>query len=145
MKRIMFVGRSEAGKTSLTQAMRGEDLHYHKTQYVNFDDIIIDTPGEYAEAKDLASALMLYSFETDVIGMLLSAIEPFSLYPPACTAVSNRECIGIVTKIDHAMADADQAERWLRLAGCKKIFRLSSKTGEGVQNLIDYLRSSEKS
>jgi len=41
----MFIGRSEAGKTTLTQAMKGNTITYHKTQYVNHYDVIIDTPG----------------------------------------------------------------------------------------------------
>ena len=44
----MFAGRSEAGKTSLTQALKGEAITYQKTQSVCFHDVIIDTPGEYA-------------------------------------------------------------------------------------------------
>lgn len=51
MRKIMFVGRSESGKTTLTQAMKGKKIIYHKTQYVNHYDVIIDTPGEYAETK----------------------------------------------------------------------------------------------
>ena len=35
MKKIFLMGRSEAGKTSLTQALKGEELHYVKTQYTN--------------------------------------------------------------------------------------------------------------
>ena len=61
MRKIIFVGRSEAGKTSLTQAMRGETVTYHKTQYVNCYDVIIDTPGEYAETARVAHALATYS------------------------------------------------------------------------------------
>ena len=33
MKKLVLIGRSEAGKTTLTQALRGEKIHYHKTQY----------------------------------------------------------------------------------------------------------------
>ena len=57
MKKIMLVGRSGAGKTTLTQAMKGRRITYHKTQYINNYDVIIDTPGEYAENKTLARAL----------------------------------------------------------------------------------------
>ena len=57
MRKIMFVGRSEFGKTTIMQAMKGEKITYHKTQYVNHFDVIIDTPGEYAETKELAGAL----------------------------------------------------------------------------------------
>lgn len=49
MKKFVLIGRSEAGKTTLTQALRGEKIHYHKTQYVNNFDVIVDTPGEYAQ------------------------------------------------------------------------------------------------
>ena len=53
MKKMFLMGRSEAGKTSLIQALNGEELHYIKTQYTNLDDDTIDTPGEYAESKHI--------------------------------------------------------------------------------------------
>lgn len=140
MRKIIFIGRSESGKTTLTQAMKGEKITYHKTQYVNHFDVIIDTPGEYAETKNLGGALAMYSFEADVVGLLLSAIEPYSLYPPCVTPIANREVVGIVTKIDHPMADPERAAEWLRLAGCEKIFYISSYTGEGVAELLEHLR-----
>lgn len=102
--------------------------------------MIIDTPGEYAETKTLGGALAVYSYEADVVGLLLSAIEPYSLYPPNVTTLCNREVIGIVTKIDHPQANVRQAEEWLRLAGCEKIFRISSYTGEGVPELLEFLK-----
>ena len=75
MKRIIFLGRTGCGKTSLTQAIRGNKIKYHKTQYINYYDVIIDTPGEYAENHHLGRALALYSYEADVVGLLLSATE----------------------------------------------------------------------
>ena len=71
MKKIIFIGRSECGKTSLKQAMRGEKISYQKTQYVNHFDVIIDTPGEYIETKMLGGALALYSYEADVVLSLI--------------------------------------------------------------------------
>lgn len=138
------MGRTGCGKTSLTQAIRGKKVEYHKTQYINYHDVVIDTPGEYAENHHLARALALYSYEADVVGLLLSATENYSLYSPNITCMANREVIGVVTKIDREDADADRAERWLRLAGCKNVFRLSSHTGEGIENLLDFLENKEK-
>ena len=86
MKKIILMGRSECGKTTLTQALKGDVIHYHKTQYINHYDVVIDTPGEYAENATLAKALALYTYEADVVGLLLSATEPYSLYPPCVTA-----------------------------------------------------------
>ena len=99
MKKIIFMGRSEAGKTTLTQAMRGEKIHYHKTQYMNHFDVIIDTPGEYAQTAWLARALALYTYEADIVGLLVAATEPYCLFPPCCTSTCNREVVGIVTMI----------------------------------------------
>ena len=91
MRKIILIGRSECGKTTLTQALKGDVITYHKTQYINHYDVVIDTPGEYAETVNLGRALALYSFEADVTGLLLSSIEPYSLYPPCCAACFLRQ------------------------------------------------------
>lgn len=140
MKKIILMGRSEAGKTTLTQAMRGETIQYHKTQYINNFDVIIDTPGEYAQTAKLGRALALYTYEADVVGLLLSSTEPYSLYPPCVTSQCNREVIGIVTKINDEGANPGRAEEWLRLAGCTTIFFVDSTTGEGVAEILTYLK-----
>ena len=140
MRKIILIGRSGAGKTTLTQALKGEEIHYHKTQYVNYSSCIIDTPGEYAQTHELGYALALYSYEADVVGLLLSAEEPYSLYPPNITCMVNREVIGIITHTDSLKARVDRAERWLRLSGCRKLFYVNSLAGEGVGKILDYLR-----
>ena len=75
MKKIILMGRSECGKTTLTQALKGDVISYQKTQYINHYDVVIDTPGEYAETTTLARALALYAYEADVVGLLLNATE----------------------------------------------------------------------
>ena len=140
MKKIILIGRVAAGKTTLTQALRGEDIHYYKTQYINYLDNIIDTPGEYTELRQTSGALALYAYEADIVGLVLSANEPYSIFSPCITSLVNREVVGIITGIDKPDANVERVERWLRLAGCKKIFPLSAYTGEGVKDLLNYLR-----
>jgi len=140
MKKIILMGRTGCGKTTLIQALKGEKIQYHKTQYVNNFDTFIDTPGEYAENVDLGMALILYSYEADVIGLLLNATEEYSLFSPNSTAGATREVVGIVTQIDRENARPDMAENWLKLAGCKKIFHVSSYTGDGIPEILNYLR-----
>ena len=142
MKKMLLVGRSESGKTTLTQALKGKKVSYHKTQYINYHDVIIDTPGEYAENRNLSQALALYSYEADVVGLLISATEPYSLFPPNIAPCVNREVIGIVTKIDQDDADPIQAEIWLRLTGCQKVFHVSAVTSDGISDLLAYLLES---
>ena len=139
MKKIILIGRVAAGKTTLTQALNGEDIHYYKTQYINYLDTIIDTPGEYTELRQTSGALALYAYEADVVGLVLSANEPYSIFSPCITSLVNREVVGIITGIDKPDARPDRVERWLRLAGCKKIFPVSAYTGEGLDKLIEFL------
>lgn len=139
MKRIIFMGKSGAGKTTLTQKIKNCPVEYHKTQYINFHDMVIDTPGEYAENANLAAALALYSYEADVVGLLISARDTYSLFPPNITCLVNREVIGIVTHIDENGAQPKKAEKWLKLSGCKRIFCVDAKSGNGVEKLISYL------
>ena len=140
MRKMVMMGRSECGKTTLKQALKGKKLQYEKTQAVNYFDIIIDTPGEYAQCTDLARALALYAYEADYVALLMAADEPYSLYPPSCAGVSSRPVIGIITQIDKPNADIDRAQYWLRLAGANPIFPVSSYEGTGLWDLLTFLK-----
>lgn len=137
----MLTGRSECGKTTLTQALKGNKIAYQKTQSVDHGEFLIDTPGEYIQDRHLGAAVALYAYEAEVVGLLLSATEPYTLYGPCVTSMCNREVIGIVTKINDEGANPQRAEGWLRLAGCEKIFFVDSVTGEGIDKLINYLEN----
>jgi ethanolamine utilization protein EutP len=145
MRKIMLVGRVGSGKTTLTQVLKGQKVTYQKTQYINYHDVVIDTPGEYAETKELARGLAVYSFEADVIGLLLNSTEPYSLYPPNIDGAVNRDLIGIVTQIDHPDGDPAQAQRWLELTGADPIFHVSAVTGDGIDELLEYLGATAES
>lgn len=140
MKRLFLLGRSEAGKTSLTQALRGEDLHYHKTQYTNTSALVIDSPGEYAETKKRALGLACFGFEAETHALLVAADEPFPIFEPGCQCFTNRPLIGIITKIDSPLANIPRARLWLTNSGCCKIFEVNNATREGVDKLIEYLQ-----
>ena len=102
-------------------------------------DTIIDTPGEYTELRQTSGALALYAYEADVVGLVLSANEPYSIFSPNITCLVNREVVGIVTGIDKPDANPELVESWLRLAGCQKVFHVSSYTGEGIEEILKYL------
>ena len=132
MRKLILMGRSHAGKTTLTQALRGEEIHYYKTQDIHHYESVIDTPGEYAQSHRLGKALALYTYEADVVGILVAANEPYSLFPPGVSAQAN---------IDREDANVPLADRWLELAGVTKIFHVNSLKGEGVAEIIDFLRN----
>jgi ethanolamine utilization protein EutP len=141
MNKVILIGRSGSGKTTLTQALRGQKISYAKTQMVAKEDFLIDTPGEYIESRNFGGALAVYAYESDIVGLLLSATEPYSLYSPNIIGMVNRPVVGIVTEIDMPRANIQRAENWLKLAGCKKIFKVSAVTGEGIEELKAFLKT----
>lgn len=140
MKKMFLMGRSEAGKTSLIQAMNGEELHYEKTQYTKRDDNTIDSPGEYAESKRFSVGLACFSFEADVVALVQAADEPFSLFAPCVQSFILRPVIGIITKTDSKYANVPMVREWMENAGCERIFEVNNVNGEGVSELLDYLK-----
>ena len=119
-KRIMLIGRSGAGKTTLRQALSGKSTEYEKTQAVSMDSRIIDTPGEYIQTKNLGTALAIYSYEADIIGLLISATEPYSLFSPNITCMTEKEVIGIITQKDKENAKPENAENGFVLPAAKR-------------------------
>ena len=141
VRKLYLAGRSEAGKTTLIQALKGASIGYDKTQYVNTWDIFIDTPGECYESKFTKASLALacFSFESDLVGVLAGADEPYSILGWGLPTAINRPLIGIVTKCDSEKANIPMARLWLENAGCFKIFEVDSVTGRGIQELREYL------
>ncbi len=133
------MGRSEAGKTSLTQALKGEELHYVKTQYTSSEDNTIDSPGEYAESKSFSVGLACFSFEADVVAVVQAADEPFNLFSASLRSFILRPLIGIITKIDSPYANIPMVRQWMMNAGCERIFLINNVNREGIGELISYL------
>ena len=139
MKKIFLMGRSEAGKTSLTQALKGEELHYHKTQYTYSEEDTIDSPGEYTESKRFGIGLACFSFEADVVAIVQAADEPFNLFSDGSRNFLLRPLIGIITKVDSPHANIPMVRQWMENMRCERIFEINNVTREGIDELMEYL------
>ena len=135
MKKVFLMGRSEAGKTSLTQALKGEELHYHKTQYTNSNEDTIDSPGEYAESKHFSVGLACFS-----VAIVQAADEPFNLFSDGSRCFLLRPLIGIITKVDSPYANLPMVRQWMQNMGCEHIFEVNNVTREGIPELMAYLQ-----
>ena len=140
-KRIILIGRSAAGKTTLCQRINQEDLIYHKTQTVQvINQTMIDTPGEYLERRYFRGALMVTATDADVVLLVQDATEDGTMFPPAYNTQFAKPTLGVVTKSDIAAPEqVEHAKRYLRMAGAEKLFVTSSVSGEGVEELLRFL------
>ncbi|MBJ7221581.1 MULTISPECIES: EutP/PduV family microcompartment system protein [unclassified Brenneria] len=147
MRRIMLIGPSQCGKTSLIQRLHGETPRYQKTQAIDWRDGAIDTPGEYLENRCLYSALLASAGEAEVIGLVQNADAGQSWFAPLFACVFNQPVIGIISKADTVSDPARLA--WaadsLRQAGAHTLFTTSAQTGLGMAELMAYLDTAGES
>lgn len=142
MKKVMFIGRTGTGKTTLTQALNNEKIEYKKTQSLEFSDFIIDTPGEYIENKAYYNALIVTSADADVIALLQDATTEQSIFPPGFGSIFAKPVIGIVTKVNK-VSDENELEKskeFLKTATCEKIFLVDSLENKGIEELREFLK-----
>lgn len=135
--RMILIGHTYAGKTTLCQYINHESLRYYKTQTVQvINNTLIDTPGEYIERTYMRGALMVTSTDADLIALVQCATDQDTIFPPAYSSLYAKPCIGIITKADAAdEAQIARAHEYLRLAGAREIFVTSTYTGQGLKEL----------
>jgi len=139
-KRIMLIGRSMAGKTTLCQYLMNEQLHYKKTQTIQLllDNSVVDTPGEYFEHR-FWGALSVTATQVDYVVLVQQATENGTMFPPGFAWSFGKPSVGIVTKADLGTEEQiEKAKKYLKLAGAKEIFVTSSYTGQGVEDFLNY-------
>ncbi|WP_251866323.1 EutP/PduV family microcompartment system protein [Enterococcus malodoratus] len=145
MKRVIFIGETGSGKTTLMQLLNDWEIKYHKTQQVYFTDNVIDTPGEFMENRFYYNALVSSAVGADCIAVVQSITSRQNYFPPCFSSRFTKPMIGIITKTDleHTEADYDLAQKRLRLAGAQKVFSLSAVNQEGISGLKNFLLTDE--
>jgi ethanolamine utilization protein EutP len=139
MKRLILVGKRGSGKTTLIQKLLNLDIKYKKTQTIEFQQNMIDTPGEYLENRQYNKALLSASIECDGVLLLKDCTDMDCIYPPGYALMFNKRSVGIVTKIDCEDKDIENSIICLQNAGVEKIFLISCFTDDGVDALKEYL------
>jgi len=135
MERLMLIGKTGVGKTSLIQAINKESLKYKKTQAMEFYEGIVDTPGEYIENKRFYNAIVSMSYDVTIIGLVQDAESGHSYFPPGFAKMFNKKVIGIITKIDSNAADVSKAKKILNSAGAEVIYRVSALDNIGIDDI----------
>lgn len=141
MKKIILIGGTKAGKTTLLEALKGKEYREieKRTQSLEYENKAIDTPGEYIENRRFYTSLISAAQDAAVIGLVADATAEQYFLPPAFASAFARPVIGIVTKIDSDEADLEYARETLEMSGAEKIFFTSAVTRAGLNGLAQYI------
>ncbi|MBS4537837.1 EutP/PduV family microcompartment system protein [Clostridium sp. D2Q-11] len=140
MKKVILIGEIGCGKTTFVQSLKEIDMEYKKTQTMEYYENVIDTPGEYLENRRYYNALIVSSYDCDVIGLVQDSSSKKCSFPPSFASIFAKPVIGIITKIDKESKDLEYATACLKLAGVKEIFKVSAVEKVGIDQFKDYLK-----
>lgn len=141
MKKVIFMGKTGCGKTTLCQKINDMDIKYKKTQSVEVYNKSIDTPGEYIENRFYYKALIVTSADADIIALVYDCTVEEAYIPPGFASMFMKDVIGIITKIDLVDDDKpiERATEMLKNAGVSRIFKVNTLDGTGIDELVDYI------
>lgn len=141
MKKIIFMGKTGCGKTTLCQKLDQLELKYKKTQSIDLYADAIDTPGEYIENRGFYNALMVAATDAKIIGIVYDATQERNYIAPGFASRFSRDVIGIITKINLATkTQIDYAYEMLKMIGVNTIFKVDTIDNVGIDELFKYLK-----
>lgn len=138
-KQVMIIGPVGAGKSTLLKTLELIQGDVRKTESIQYSPLAIDTPGEMMQIPYLYNAFILNSTRASSIIFMVNA-KKYTRLPPKIALALKSPAFGVVSQIDGADEDGiRRARASLETAGLKKIFCVSSFTGEGIEELKDFL------
>ncbi|HEY8891979.1 MAG TPA: EutP/PduV family microcompartment system protein [Clostridium sp.] len=144
-KRIMVIGPTNCGKTSLVNSLNDYDGPLRKTQDIIYVKNTIDTPGSYIENAWMYKHLIATAQDASHVLILIDQSRCASVYSPGFAKVFKCPVIGVITKIDLMAENENLCIQQLKEIGVPKpYFKISIASGIGIEALKEYLFTFEK-
>ncbi|OOB80561.1 MAG: ethanolamine utilization protein EutP [Epulopiscium sp. Nuni2H_MBin003] len=139
--RVIFIGKTGCGKTTLCQKLDELTIKYKKTQTVEIYNNAIDTPGEFLENKQYYSAIIVSAVDAEMVAVVADPTVDENFIPPSLAGTFNKEMIGIITKRSIVKDNTLllKARNALEQAGSSQIFEVDTIYDVGVEDLFKYI------
>jgi ethanolamine utilization protein EutP len=139
-KRIMVIGPTNCGKTTLVHALNDENRPIRKTQNLIFGKNTIDVPGSYIENAWMYKYLISAVQDASHVLVLVDQSNCTEVYSPGFARVFRCPVIGVITKVDLMPENEDLCIQQLRKIGVHEpYFKISIPSGKGISALKEFL------
>lgn len=139
-KRIMVIGPTKCGKTTLVHELNYDKRPIKKTQNIIFGMNTIDVPGSYLENSWMYKYIISAAQDASHVLILVDQSNPVNVYSPGFAKIFRCLCIGVITKVDLMPENEEICIGQLKQIGVSEpYFKISAKTGEGISALKEFL------
>lgn len=139
-KRVMIIGTTKSGKTTLANALNDSDGPIKKTQDIIYGKNTIDIPGSYIENTWMYKHLIAISQDASHLLILVDQSRYDSVYSPGFAKSFKCPVIGIITKADLMIEDDELCYKQFKEIGIDKpYYKISALSGIGMEALKERL------
>ena len=137
--RIMLVGESHCGKSSIIRALTHEEYRPRKALAPVYFRNFVDTPSEFLENRRFFRAFITASAHCDAIVFVQDATRSWCMLHPGLARMFNRKVVGVISRSDHERANVERARRFLANTGVRDVVEARLREEGGSEKLREAL------
>ena len=139
-KRIMVIGPSRCGKTTLVNSLNDYKGQLRRSQDIIYGKNTIDVPGSYIENAWMYKHIIAAAQDASYILLLIDQSRCVEVYPHGFAKSFRCPVIGVITKCDLMPENEDKCFRQLKRIGVlEPYFHISFPREIGIEALKKYL------
>ena len=144
-KRVMVIGPTKCGKTTLVNALNDFHGPLRKTQDIIYGKNTIDVPGSYIENPWMYKHIIAASQDASHVLILVDQSRCVNVYSPGFAKAFRCPVIGVITKSDLMPENEDYCLKKLTQIGVPEPFyKICVPSGVVMVALKEYLFTFEK-
>lgn len=145
-KRIMVIGPTQCGKTTLVNELNGYKGPLRRTQDTIYGKYTIDVPSSYIEVPWMYKHLIATAQNAaSMIVVMIDCSNPTEIYSPGFAKVFTCPVIGVIAKCDLKPENIELCEKQLKRIGVfEPYYKISVHRKTGMDELKACLFENKK-